>query len=188
MDGQRHAGVLALADHSEIVGQQQQIRAAQGLLDILETDRSVLVVTVDQHLQAAGLDAHVVAQDAQQAVGILEVADTLLHHHQRLVGTLQCSAGEVVDLPWQVHHHPVVGAARQVQQSLQLLCMDILWQAQLGAASAQHVQVGVVVSTETTQRQAIHFAYLLQHFDVTVSRLYIEIMRHAAELQIEVDQ
>ncbi|MNQ55601.1 hypothetical protein D3C85_696980 [compost metagenome] len=75
-----------------------------------------------------------------------------------------------------------------MQQSLQLLCMDILWQAQLGAASAQYVQVGVVVSTETTQRQAIHFAYLLQHFDVTVSRLYIEIMRHAAELQIEVDQ
>ncbi|MNE78818.1 hypothetical protein D3C80_1752560 [compost metagenome] len=50
------------------------------------------------------------------------------------------------------------------------------------------MQVGIVMGTEAAQRQAVHLAYLLQHFDVAVGRLYIEIMRHAAELQIEVDQ
>ncbi|MNZ51892.1 hypothetical protein D3C78_697230 [compost metagenome] len=89
------------------------------------------------------------------------MADTLLQHHQHLVGVLQRCAGEMVDLPRQVHHHPVVGAARQVQQSLQLLGVDILGQTQLTAAPSQHMQVGVVMGAEAPQRQAVHLADLL---------------------------
>ena len=50
-------------------------------------------------------------------------------------------AGEVVDLSWQVHHHPVVAAPRQLQQRLQMLQVDVLGQAQVAGAAAQTVDL-----------------------------------------------
>ncbi|MNG22757.1 hypothetical protein D3C84_1072800 [compost metagenome] len=57
------------------------------------------------------------------------MTEALLHHDVDPVGLLQGGAGEVVDLSWQIDHHPVIGIASHFQQRLELLDMHILRQA-----------------------------------------------------------
>ncbi|MNV70117.1 hypothetical protein D3C71_1630620 [compost metagenome] len=57
------------------------------------------------------------------------MADTLLCHHKHTIRLLQYGACEVIDLPWQVDHHPVITGARQLQQRIELVGMGILRQA-----------------------------------------------------------
>ncbi|MNG39537.1 hypothetical protein D3C84_1276700 [compost metagenome] len=64
--------------------------------------------------------------------------------------------------------------------------MDVLGQAELGGSPAKHMQGGTEVTAESAQRHAVQFVDLLQHIQVAVGRRYVQIMGHAAELQVQV--
>jgi len=185
---QRNAGVLAFADGGVVVGQGQRAFAAQGLDDVARADRRGFLVAVDHHLDAPGLHPEVIAQDAPQPRGVLQMADALLQHQVDAIGLFQGDAGQVVDVPRQVDHCPVIAGARQVEQRFELLQAHVLAQAQLAGAHAEHIQRRAEMVAEAVQRHAVEAVDALQDLHRAVRGVNVERVGDAAELQVHVQQ
>ncbi|MNG23444.1 hypothetical protein D3C84_1080490 [compost metagenome] len=77
------------------------------------------------------------------------MADALLYHHVHPIHLFQHGAGEVVDLPWQIDHYPVIAGAGQLHKGIELLGLSILRQTQLSGPATQHMQGRAEVAAKT---------------------------------------
>ena len=160
----------------------------QGGLDILDQDRQVFRVAVDDNVDPLGIHIEVVLQDAEEPRSVMQVRKRLLHDDRNLVGRFENCRVQCIYMARNVDDDVVVVFSILFDQRQHAVRRDLLVHDKVVFARRQKPQTAVVLGRKRGCSRLIHVIDGTYRFENGLLGRQVEIPTQTGELQVEIDQ